>query len=253
MSFALKRGKRENTASAPPSPLEKNHLQGALTSQKATPSFARGLNLYKLFWVFFICCFLGVIVETIWCLLKHHTIESRAGVIYGPFNPVYGFGAVAMTLVLERLKTRRDSWIFVGGMAIGGVFEWFCSFFQEAAFGTVSWEYSGTLFSLAGGRTNLVYMLFWGILCLLWVKILFPLLSSYIEKIPNRFGVALSWVLAVLLILDMGISCLAVDRQSERRSGETAQNRLDHFLDRAYPDEYLEKVYPNMMAVSSQE
>lgn len=27
--------------------------------------FAHGLNFYKLFWVFFLCCFLGVVIETI--------------------------------------------------------------------------------------------------------------------------------------------------------------------------------------------
>lgn len=29
--------------------------------------FAHGLNFYKLFWVFFLCCFLGVVIETIFC------------------------------------------------------------------------------------------------------------------------------------------------------------------------------------------
>ena len=33
--------------------------------EKKTRHFARGLNYYKLFWVFFIGCFLGVVIETI--------------------------------------------------------------------------------------------------------------------------------------------------------------------------------------------
>ena len=59
------------------------------------------LNYSKLFWVFIFGCVVGVAVETLWCILTLRRIESRAGVIYGPFNPVYGFGAVLFTTILK--------------------------------------------------------------------------------------------------------------------------------------------------------
>ena len=46
-------------------------------SDTNSQSFAHGLNFYQLFWIFFIGCFLGVVVETIWCLLTRHHYESR--------------------------------------------------------------------------------------------------------------------------------------------------------------------------------
>ncbi|MEG1850039.1 MAG: hypothetical protein RR197_05725, partial [Oscillospiraceae bacterium] len=69
-------------------------------------SFASGLNLYKLFWVFFIGCFLGVVLETAWFLLTRFQLVNRTGLIYGPFNLIYGFGAVLMTLSLSWLADK---------------------------------------------------------------------------------------------------------------------------------------------------
>lgn len=211
--------------------------------------FAEGMSFYKLFWIFFIGCIGGVIVETIWCLLTRHHLESRTGLIYGPFNPVYGFGTLIMSVCLFKLSQKRDLWIFLGSMLIGGIFEYLCSFFQETAFGTVSWEYTGTLLNV-NGRTSILYCLFWGILGLLWVKDFMPRLSGLIEGIPKRIGIPLTWALAVFLVFDMGVSALAVARQSARRAGDPADNRIERFLDTHYTDDYLYKIYPNMIAVS---
>ena len=70
-------------------------IQAIEREEKAARHFARGMNFYKLFWVFFIGCFLGVVVETLWCLATRFHYESRVGLVYGPFNLVYGFGALA--------------------------------------------------------------------------------------------------------------------------------------------------------------
>lgn len=41
------------------------------------------MTFYKLFWVFFIGCFAGVVLETIYCLIQRGHYESRVGLIYG--------------------------------------------------------------------------------------------------------------------------------------------------------------------------
>lgn len=206
------------------------------------------LSFYKLFWIFFICCFLGVVVETIWCLLTRHTLESRTGLVLGPFNPVYGFGGVLITLCLIRLRNRRDIWIFLGGMVLGGVFEYGCSLFQEFAFGTVSWDYTGSQLSI-GGRTDLMYSFFWGLLGLFWVKDIYPRMSFWIEKIPQKVGIPLTGVLIAFMLVNMGLSALAVSRQAERREGTPPNSKIDRFLDRRFSDEVLHRIYPNMIVV----
>lgn len=216
--------------------------------RKNPTSFAGGFNFYKLFWVFFAGCFIGVILEMGFCFITKGYVESRAGLVYGPFNPVYGFGAVLMTLGLFKLYRQRDLWIFLGSMIIGGGFEFLCSLFQELVFGTVSWEYSNTAYNI-GGRTNLLFSFMWGVLGLLWVKEMYPRLSKLIEKIPNKIGVPLTWVLVVFMIFNMMVSSLAVNRQKERRQGIPASDIVDQIMDQQFPDERLKKIYPNMIVV----
>ena len=216
----------------------------------ASGSFAHDLNFYQLFWIFFIGCFLGVVIETLWCLLTRHHYESRTGLIYGPFNLVYGFGALFMTLGLNWLSKKRDAWIFLGGVVIGSVFEYLCSWIQETLFGTVSWQYDKMPFNL-NGRINLLYSLVWGALALVWVKGIYPLMCRAISRIPNQIGKPLTWVLLVFMVLNSAISGLAVARMSARREGAAPTTAIESFLDRHYPDERLEKIYPNMVYVEN--
>ncbi|MGN0551095.1 MAG: putative ABC transporter permease [Acutalibacteraceae bacterium] len=208
-------------------------------------SFAYGLNFYKLFWVFFIGCFIGVVVEVIFCLLVDHKYESRQGVIYGPFNPVYGFGAVLLTLALYWLRNKREIWVFLAGGVLGGAFEYACSWYQETFLGTVSWDYSNMIGNI-GGRTSVFYMLLWGLLALLWLKYLFPFMSRQIERIPNKIGKTLTWLLVIFMAFDCIISSAAVNRMTARNEGIPARNAFDTFLDQTYPDEYLNEIYNHM-------
>lgn len=211
-------------------------------------SFANGMNYYKLFWIFLIGCFAGVIIEIIWCLIFAGHFEYRTGLIYGPFNPVYGFGAVIMTLVLFKINNKRDLYTFLGAMILGAAFEFLCSFFQEISLGVVSWEYSDSPYNI-GGRTNLQFALCWGLLGLVWVKDMYPRLSRLIERIPNKVGIPLTWILSVFMVLNMTISSLAVARQTNRRAGIEPRNELEVFLDIHYDDEFLKKIYQNMRFV----
>ena len=92
--------------------------------------FAQGMTFYKLFWVFFIGCFAGVVLETIYCLIQRGHYESRVGLIYGPFNLVYGVGALCLSGALYRFRNRGRVFSFVGGFIVGSVVEYACSWFQ---------------------------------------------------------------------------------------------------------------------------
>lgn len=218
--------------------------------QEVTDVFAAGLCREKLFWLFMVGCVVGVMVETLYCLMNTHTLQNRAGVLYGPFNPVYGVGAMVMTLGLHRTQRKGAAAIFAGSALIGGAFEYAISFLQESVFGTVSWDYSYMPLNI-NGRTNVLYMVFWGFLGVLWMKHAYPFISTQIERIPKKWGKLLTVVLAVFMLFDMSLSALAVSRQAERRTGIPPSSRLEVFLDQQYPDEYLEEAFPSMAVVEN--
>lgn len=208
-------------------------------------SFAAGLNFYKQFWIFFIGCFIGVVLETIWCRIRLKRFESRKGLVYGPFNLVYGFGALVMTLSLTWFNNMRDFGIIVCGAFIGGIYEYMCSLFQEKLLGSVSWDYKKFPLNL-NGRINLLYCIFWGILALLWVRDFYPLLSTLIEMIPNECGIILTWVSLLFIIFDSIVSACVVYRMSQRLSGVKPSNNFWKYIDNRFPDERVKRIYPNM-------
>ena len=159
----------------------------AVSSENIPGFFARGVNFYKLFWVFIIVSFLGCLVETVFMLLTRGELQNRSGVIYGSFSLVWGLGAVMFTAVLYKYKDRSDRYVFLAGTILGGAYEYACSVFTELVFGTVFWDYSKIPFNL-GGRINLLYCFFWGIAAVVWMRVLYPRLSDWIEKIPKKAG-----------------------------------------------------------------
>ena len=214
----------------------------------AEKPFGCGLCFTKLFWLFMIGNVAGFLMETFWAFFIQRRVELRVGLVWGPFIPVYGLGAVIMTLLLYRFYKKRDLVTFAAAAVVGAAFEYFCSLFQELAFGTVSWEYSGTTANI-GGRTNLMYALIWGVLGLLWVKDFYPRISKLIEKIPKKIGSPLTVILCVFMIADMFVSGTAVIRRGQRMKGIPANGGYEMWLDKHFDDKYLDFVYPNMIYV----
>ena len=201
-------------------------------------------ELTVIFWIFIIGSILGYIFEMIVVLFQKGYFESRQGLIYGPFTPVYGIGGVVYYIVFKLIKTRNKGKVFLISMILGGVTEYIASYVQEKVFGTVSWDYSNLLFNI-NGRTSLLHCTYWGIAGILYILCI----ESKIEKLReniNKFGFKmLTTVLSIFMIFNIMISCLAAERQEDRRYNIQAQSKLDVFLDKYYPDEYMDKIFAN--------
>ncbi|QQO09273.1 putative ABC transporter permease [Breznakiella homolactica] len=223
----------------------RNYLKS--TDKEEGAVYTGKLSIYKLFWVFLVGGVIGYVVETLFALVTRGVLESRQGVIYGPFNQVYGIGAVIMVVALMPLARKRDSVIFLGAALIGGAFEWVCSFVQEKVFKTVSWGYDDSTFSIgSSGRTSLVFMLFWGILGVLFIKFILPRLLTFIDRLLKKQGYTMTIVLMVLIVADLALSAVAVYRWSLRQDGVPPANNFESFLDKQYPNEFMEEIYPSM-------
>ncbi len=219
---------------------------GTIDLEERQPDyFAQGINAYKLLLVCFIGSFAGVVVESLWCLLRHGYIESRAGLVYGPFNLLYGVGAVALTWALYRFRNRGPWLSFLGSMFVGSVVEYLCSWGQEALFGSRSWDYSAMPFNL-NGRICLLYACFWGVLGVLWIKDIYPRMAKLILKLPNKIGKIATWCVTIFLIFNAAMSLLSVQRWSDRIHDIPPSNPFWEMIDSCFPDERMERIYANM-------
>ena len=213
--------------------------------EQESEHFARGINLYKLLLVCFIGSFAGVVVEILWCLVWNGYIESRSGLVYGPFNLLYGIGAVVLTVALYQYRNRSSAISFFGGMIVGSAVEYVCSWGQELAFGSRSWDYSAMPFNL-NGRICLEYAIFWGVLGVLWIKSVYPRMAKLILRLPNRPGKIITWLTVAFLIINSVVTLAAVTRWSQRLQGEEPSNAVEEFIDQRFPDERMERIFANM-------
>ena len=211
-----------------------------------THVFAGGCGFYKISLLFLLGAFLGDITETIFCRVTAGVWMSRSSVVWGPFSIVWGLAIAAATLLLYKYKDRSDSFLFLSGTVLGGVYEYLCSVFTEIVFGTVFWDYSDIPFNL-GGRINLLYCFFWGFAAVIWMKVLYPPLSSMIEKLPIRFGKILTWILVVFMCINMAVSAMALGRSNERREGILAEHTWQKIMDERFDDQRLNRIYPNAL------
>ncbi len=194
------------------------------------------------FLTFMLGSFLGVAIETGWCLLRYKRIESRKGVIFGPFNPLYGFAAITISFIANVSHTDNMGYFFLMGVVVSSMIEYVCSYWQEKVTGTVSWDYKDFKFNI-NGRINLIYSLAWGFLTIFWVKAGIPLVESISMFFYDKEAIII-W-LFILMIYDCIISLVACIRRKQRKEKKYARTKLEKHFDYFYNDEVMEKVYAN--------
>lgn len=203
--------------------------------------------IIKIFWIFIIGSIFGFLAEMIYATVYTRALVIRQGLIYGPFVQVYGMGAVAYYLLITKIKEPREA--FFAGMIMGGIVEYLCSFFQEIFFGTISWDYGQMFFNL-NGRTSLLYCVYWGIMAIAFLKIIYPWLEKIEPLIYKKSVRIFTLFFMIFMTFDIAISCMAVARQQERHKNLEPKNQIDVFLDKAYPDEYLDMIYNNKREIN---
>lgn len=210
-------------------------------------------ELIKLFWIFIVASMIGCLLETIYCIIQEGQFKVRQGLIYGPFIPVYGVGAIIFYILVPKItgatvdNTKQISSIkiFIYTMILGGLTEYIFSYAQECIFGTVSWEYGNMPFNL-NGRTELMYCLMWGVGGILFIKWLYPYTKRLdeIDYMNKNIQIA-TWIFVIFMIFNIIISILAGCRQYERTQNIQAETRLEKFLDKHYPDKIMDIIFSN--------
>ena len=122
----------------------------------------------------------------------------------GPWCPIYGFGAVFISLLLSR---HAEDPLAVFGLAIliCGILEYSTSYMMEKIFHARWWDYSTKKFNL-NGRVCADTLLPFGLLGLLLVYAITPVMFSCFDLLSETMIQIICLSLSLLFLVDITIS-----------------------------------------------
>ena len=206
-------------------------------------------NIYQLLWIFFIYSFIGWCGEVVLAAVNRHKFVNR-GFVSCPLCPVYGAGAVAVSVFLPELEEQLF-FLFLGGMIVTAFVEYLTGRLLELIFHKKWWDYSEQKFQL-DGYVCLKNSVIWGICSVLVIRIFNPLLCRGLELLPMLLGEVLLWVLGVLLAIDFigsGIAVLGLKKQGRISQITEGLHRTSKILENALTERIqrrMVKAFPNI-------
>lgn len=81
---------------------------------------------------------ISLVVETLVSWLIDGELRRRFGLLWGPFSPIYGLGAVRITAALNNLKHARLITLFLTDALVGAALEFVGGWFWENFFGALA-------------------------------------------------------------------------------------------------------------------
>lgn len=158
-------------------------------------------NYYVL--LFFVSAVLGWMMEVVCKLIQFRRFINR-GFLLGPWCPIYGFGAVLVTLLLSRYADSPLG-VFCLAMVVCGTLEYLTSYVMEKLFHARWWDYSQKRFNL-NGRVCADTLIPFGLLGLGMIYGVKPFLFRQFALLPEVWLNGLCIGLCVLFAADVAVS-----------------------------------------------
>lgn len=206
-------------------------------------------DIEKYVLLFFIYAFLGWIMEVIGKLIQQKKFINR-GFLIGPYCPIYGHGAILITILLSRYKANPFILFFMA-ILICSILEYATSYFMEKIFHARWWDYSQYKFNI-NGRICLRTMIPFGILGCFIIYISNPLFLEIIEKIPQSILLVLCIFLVSIFIIDNLISFNIIrnvqttGKKIKDNTEEITQKVKEILIKRSILHRRLIQAFPNM-------
>ena len=173
--------------------------------------------------------------------------ESRVGLVWGPFSPLYGFGALLLTWLSFHLRRRGAAgWqVFLVSALVGGVLEQLAGWTMSAVFDAESWTY----LHLPDHITQWVawrFLAMWGLLGLVWCRAVMPRLLYQIGMPTTRRQAVFVTLVAVYLVADVAMTLVCFNRKVARDAGVPPANAFEEWVDTNYSDEFISSRFQNL-------
>lgn len=196
-------------------------------------------------WIFTLCSFVGLVAETIVSYPIDGMWKDRAGMVWGPFSPIYGVGGVLMTISLRRVASMRLGVLFGTAALVGAGFEYVAGWFWQAAFGIVAWDYSDQPFNL-GGHTCLGIAIVWGLAGVAWMKIGLPVALHTSDAFPHAWRRPVAWALVAFFVADAAVTMVAFDCWMGRLAGKAPDGAVQQFFAQWFGNDFMNARFQTM-------
>ena len=178
-------------------------------------------TIAELIVLFFCYSVAGWCMEVILKYIQFHRFINR-GFLIGPYCPIYGSGAVVVTVLVGGLIGNASYIVtFLASFVLCGVLEYFVSWYMEKMFHARWWDYSQKPMNLHG-RIWIGNLVLFGIGGVAIVKLIDPVLMKWIHAIPQWILYTLSGAIVMLMIWDNIVSHIAFTLWCDHR-GKTPE------------------------------
>lgn len=201
---------------------------------------ARWRNEYERnFWLFLIGSVVGVALEGLFCLFVNGKWESHVVSVFGVYNIIYGFGAVAF-YYCARLLANRPAVLRALAMAgAATALELVCGLILKYGLGMRAWSYENSFLNIGGLICPAFSALWW--VAGLGFCALYPWLCKLLDVLCGRCGRIACAVLSVFVALDLSVTAAFILRWSARHHNIGADTELGRQIDAQAPDDWMER------------
>lgn len=206
----------------------------------------RIFQTYFLLFIFY--SVLGWIMEVILVGIKSKKFVDR-GFLVGPYCPIYGCGALFITILLQNYSDNIFI-LFVLGMIICALLEYITGFLLEKIFKARWWDYSTKKFNI-NGRICLNTMIPFGLLGVVIMKIINPALFTVFNNMNTESLNIITIILLIIYLVDnvISVSILASVRKGSKLLDKDSTEEMsklvrDKLLDMGWGHKRLSKAFP---------
>lgn len=148
---------------------------------------------------------LGWACESIYVSIGQRKLIN-SGFLHGPFCPIYGFGAVFVILLLTPMAN-HPFLVFLLGIIITSVIEYFTSWLLEMLFHVMWWDYSHYKYNI-NGRVCLLNSFLFGCMSIFVIYFLHPPVASFVGNLDLTIRKIAAAGLFIYLITDLIVSTI---------------------------------------------
>ncbi len=180
---------------------------------------------------------LGVVIEGIYCLFRQGRWETHVVSLIGPFNIIYGLGAVGFYIVNLYLKDKHILIRILAFSLIGTAIEFVSGYLLERGLNMYAWDYSRAFGNYRGYICPSMSAV-WGIAGVAFERLI-PLFDSLFQKMHGQIWTYLAIALSVIIIIDLLMTAVAIVRWSRRHVQIMTVSPISAIIDRLFGDEYM--------------